>query len=408
MRSTTITTLGLAVLGFIGSASAESTSAIFVAGYDGSVRTVNLKEQNGKFSLTEVNKTDGCKTNPTWLSLEAEQQRLWCLDEGWVTGNGSINTFDVEEGGVLRHTQRRSVSAGPVQSKFLNRGSKLAVAQFGGPPDQGIRGGLTVHDISENGTMTGPVHNLTFDALATPGPKPGQDVPRGHGVTLDPSGKWMVITDYGADKLRTYSIANDGTFSLGVEMETPAGSAPRHAVFSRGCGGPKGTHPYLFVLSENANTVTTYNVSYKNDVLQLSTPSRVIDTFGGNATQETLDKAKAGEIQITRDNRFIVVTNRLDESFPGSDSIATYRINTDGSLTFVQLAPVGGISPRHFAVNRAGDKVLVSITKTSKIAVLSRDKVTGKIGEALATLDIDTKPAAGGEAAGIPAAIWYE
>lgn len=402
MRSITLALSALALLGTSSLVSAQRPTAIFVAGYDGHVRTVNLANKDGKYTLSEVNKTDGCKTNPTWLSLDFGAQRLWCLDEGWVTGNGTLNSFDVEDGGSLVHTQRRNVSASPVQTKFLAGGSQLAIAQYGGPANSSIRGGLTIHKVKADGTLSCST-NYTFEALEQPGPKPGQDVPRAHGVVTDPTGKWLVVPDYGADKIRTFRITENRTVIKGVEMETPPGSAPRHAQFAK-----LGESTYLFVLAENANTIATYEVTYVKYVLHLSTPKRVIDTFGGKATAEVLQKAKAAEIQITPDKQFLMVSNRLDKSFPDSDSISTYRINADGSLTFVQLAPVGGLAPRHFTLNKAGDMVLVSLTASSKIAVLKRDPVTGKIGETLASLAINTTTVAGGEPAGIPAAIWYE
>lgn len=410
---TSIATLGIAATSMLlPGVSAQDTTGIFVAGYDGFVRTVNLQNQDGAFSLNEVNKTDGCKGNPSWLSLDHGNQRLWCVDEGWATINGTLNTFDVEDGGNLVAYQSRNISAGPVQTKFFAKGSKLAVAQFGGAAGSNIRGGITVHSIDADGALQGDATNITFDALEQPGPKPGQDVPRGHGVTLDPTGNHLVVTDYGADKIRVFDVAND-TVTKGIEMEADPGSAPRHAVFhSSGClrNWDNSAPLFLFVLAENANTITTYNVTYDtaSGSMELSTPVKSIDTFGGNATQEMLDNAKASEIQISPDKNFVIVSNRMDNFTETGDSLSTYKIETDGSLTFVQRAAVGGKSPRHFAVNRAGDKVLVSLTASSSITVLSRDVDSGMIGEPLATLAINTTVEGTTENAGIPAAVWYE
>ncbi|KPI35839.1 6-phosphogluconolactonase [Cyphellophora attinorum] len=340
---------------------------MFAAGYDGWVRSVALDTDGTNFTLTEINKTNGCQTNPSWLALQRDQERLWCLDEGWVTGNGTLNSFDIEDDGAsLVQTQRRNVSASPVQSTFFSSGDELVIAQYGGPPNSTIRGGLTFHDVNNDGALRGAL-NLTFEALEQPGPAPGQDVPRGHGVILNPTGQWLVVTDYGADKIRTFTVQNSIVYK-GIELETPPGSAPRHAKF-----GKIGTNDYLFVVSENANTITTYNVSYSGGLLHLTPPSRVIDTFGGKASAEVLKKAKASEIQISLDNKFLMVTNRMDNSFPESDSLANYRINADGSLAFLQLVPVGGLSPRQFTLNKAGDLVLVAATASETITVLQRD-----------------------------------
>ena len=380
-----------------------SDTLIFVAGYDGYVRTVSLSADG---QLSEISKTDGCKTNPSWLFLNKESRQLWCLDEGFDQPHGTLNSFDIEDSGDLVQTQRVIVSAGPVQSTFYNVGSSLAVAvaQFGGSVNSTIRGGLTGIRVLDDGTLDEKVVNVTFDALAQPGPGPMQDVPRGHGVVLDPTfDKTLVVTDYGADKIRLFAINEDG-FSAGPEYETPVESAPRHSKFATVAG-----QTYLYVLEELANTITTYPVGNSNDqLLYLLPPTHVIDTFGGTASAETLKKANAAEILISSDNKFVLVSNRHDGSFPDSDSLATYSINADGSLSFMQLVPVGGIAPRHFTLNQAGDKVLVAVQESSKITVLERDPQTGMVGGILSSLDFDTTVETGKDPAGIPAAMSYE
>ncbi|ETN41009.1 uncharacterized protein HMPREF1541_02942 [Cyphellophora europaea CBS 101466] len=412
LSTTAVLSLAASCTLYAGAFGQDSTS-LFVAGYDGFVRTVRLDHKECKHSLSEINKTDGCGPNPNWLSLDYANQRLWCLNEGWNTPNGTVSTFDVEESGRLIAYQQRNTSASPVQSKFFDGGRKLAVAQFGGPKDSGIRGGLTIHDVAANGSLHSGVTNITFDALQTPGPANNQAVPRGHGVILDPTGKNLVVTDYGADKIRVFSITSNGTVTKGAEMEAPAGSAPRHAVFYTTVGGEdaSSTAPvYLFVLAENANTISTYNITYTSnpDLLHLSPPTRVIDTFGGNVTKELNGTAKAGEIHISPDNNFVIVSNRLDSFTMESDSLSTYKINADGSLTFIQRVAAGGISPRHFKLNKAGDKVVVSHGVTSNIAVLKRDVTTGMIGAPLASLTFNTSAPGTSENLGIPMAIWYE
>jgi 6-phosphogluconolactonase (cycloisomerase 2 family) len=405
MKYTNILTLTLSLAGLsslLTGAAAQIDTGILVAGYDGFVRTLSL--QNNQ--LSEINKTTGCGANPTWLSLDFANQRLWCLDEGWNTVNGSLNTFDIEDNLRLQPYQSRNVSAGPVQSNFFAKGSQIAIAQFGGGPGSNIRGGLTVHSIVPEGKLQGSPLNITFDALPQPGPQKGQDVPRGHGVVVDPTGRHLVVTNYGADKLHVFHITKDGKLVKGPEMETPPGSAPRHAQFL----AAKNNATYLFVLSEIANTVTTYNVTYDAaHRLHLFPPSRVIDTLGGNATTETRNVSRAGEIQISPDKRFLMVSNRLDKFTPTSDSLSTFAINADGSLTFLQRIAVGGSAPRHFVLNKKGNRVLVSVTANSTVVVFERDVKTGLLREeALASFRIDTAATPGGDMAGVPMAVWYE
>jgi len=380
-------------------------ATIFVAGYDGFVRTVQLSTEGSSSKLTLVNQTDGCKTNPSWLTVDIENHRLWCLDEGFVAGFGTLNQFDIEDNGILTPVQHRNVSASPVHSKLYNGGKNIALAQFGNADATGIRGGLTIHSINEKGTL-GEMVNHTFDALPAPGPRAGQAVPRGHGVYPDPKDKNLVVLDYGADVIRTFNLIPDGTGSLniGSVLALPKGTGPRHAAFF---SHTPTSQLYLFVISEFLNTISTFTVNYDaNDAIVLAGPTHVIDTFGGKADAATLINAKAAEIRVSYDSKFLIASNRNDTSFPESDSLATFRVKDDGSLDFVQLAAAGGLFPRAFQVNLKGDRVLVAAQTDSKITVLDRNPQTGIIGNVLAELAINTT--VDGVAAGLPAAIWNE
>jgi len=107
----------------------------------------------------------------------------------------------------------------------------------------------------------------------------------------------------------------------------------------------------------------------------------------------------------------LTVSNRNDSSFQienynprnqtlePSDSLATYRLRSNGKLSFVQLAPAGGIYPRNFAFNKAGDRVAVPMQTSERLVVLERNATSGRIGSAVADLPIE------GE---LTAVIWDE
>lgn len=377
-------------------------TTFFVAGYDGFVRTLQLTGQGNSSALTLLNQTDACGSNPSWLSIEITKHRVWCLDEGFVAGFGTLNSFDIEENGSLSPMEHRNVSASPVHSRIYNGGKNIVLAQFGNADPSGIRGGLTVHSIGDNGAL-GAFTNITFPALSAPGPRPGQALPRAHGVFSDPKDKNLVVLDYGADLIRVYSQGADGNLTEGAVTKLEPGTGPRHArFFQHSADSPL----YLLVLSEFLNTISTFNVSYEKDNLVLTGPSHVIDTFGGWANATRLQDAKAAEIRVTYDNKFVIVSNRNDTAFPNSDSLSTFKVNPDGSLLPVQIAAAGGRFPRSFQVNLKGDKVLVAAQTDSKVIVLGRNPQTGYIAGPIASLAINTT--VDGVAAGLPAAIWNE
>lgn len=69
--------------------------------------------------------------------------------------------------------------------------------------------------------------------LAQPGPNPSrQDAPHVHEVVLDPTGKFVLAPDLGADLVRVYSIdAVAGTLTECPALVAAPGSGPRHAAF---------------------------------------------------------------------------------------------------------------------------------------------------------------------------------
>jgi 6-phosphogluconolactonase (cycloisomerase 2 family) len=105
---------------------------------------------------------------------------------------------------------------------------------------------------------------FTF-TMSTPGPDPGrQALPHPHQAILDPTTRFIVIPDLGADVVRFFSFEN-GVDSL-TEHEplvVAPGSGPRHVAF----WSPDGEEStvFMYVLAELASEVTAYRVDYLED-----------------------------------------------------------------------------------------------------------------------------------------------
>ena len=66
----------------------------------------------------------------------------------------------------------------------------------------------------------------------------------------------------------------------------------------------------------------------------------------------------------------------------GHNSIVVYaRDVKTGALTFVQHAPCGGKTPRHFKIDPTGKWLLCAHQDSNTISVLKLDPETGKLGE---------------------------
>lgn len=64
-----------------------------------------------------------------------------------------------------------------------------------------------------------------------------------------------------------------------------------------------------------------------------------------------------------------------------SDSLINYAINTDtGALEYVERFEAGGVGPRQFSINKAGDLLAVGLQKSSLVAFITRDVESGNFG----------------------------
>jgi 6-phosphogluconolactonase (cycloisomerase 2 family) len=81
------------------------------------------------------------------------------------------------------------------------------------------------------------------------------------------------------------------------------------------------------------------------------------------------------------DSRFVYASNR------GHDSIAVFAHDEKtGALAFIQHAPCGGKTPRHFKIAPGGKWLLCAHQDSDSISVLPRDPLTGRLGAASDTV----------------------
>jgi 6-phosphogluconolactonase (cycloisomerase 2 family) len=98
------------------------------------------------------------------------------------------------------------------------------------------------------------------------------------------------------------------------------------------------------------------------------------------------------------DNHFLLASLRKYSSFTipspldptatiPSDSLLTYAINpSSGALTLIDAVAAGGSSPKQFSLNKAGDKIAVSVQNDGWVVVFERDAKTEKVGERVAVV----------------------
>ena len=378
-------------------AATSSAYKLYVSSYAGNITTFDLIEHSASYQLHQLQTSQGCAPNASWLHLDAKNNNMYCLDEGMATSIGSLNSFKVNQtSGALTPVKRMNTTNAPVNSALYTSpsGEQLLAVAF-------YANGLGTYKLDPKTASFTPLDTINL-TMSAPGPNAArQAAPHPHQVLVDPFNKYLVIPDLGADLIRVYYI-DPHTLRITPRPSIPVvpGSGPRHGVFQRvpvashsPSGGTKAARNipeiYYYLVTELTNTLTGYRLSYKPfkgglglDIVSNSTMTYgpANKTFAGNAAAE-----------IALNGNFLTVSNRnatvFDIKNPNpknatlekSDAMATFTADK-GKVTFQQITPAGGSFARNFAVSPDGKFVAVGLQMSDRLVVYGRCPKTGKLG----------------------------
>lgn len=242
--------------------------------------------------------------------------------------------------------------------------------------------------------------------MSAPGPDPyRQDKPHPHSVFTDPTGRFLLSADLGADLIRIFSIdAPTGKLTDCPAAATGAGDGPRHGEFWKSPSGAL----YLYIVNELAGSVTAWTVTTPSasagGCLSLS-KIQSASTYPSGKTPPA--GSKSAEVRVAGD--FVYATNRNDQSFGSQqDSAATFAIDTStGKLSFVEATNTHSYFPRTFVINKAGDAVAFGGQTSSTVVVVARNVSTGRLGDVVAQLQVGSPGTVNNED-GLSAVLWDE
>lgn len=229
--------------------------------------------------------------------------------------------------------------------------------------------------------------------LSAPGTIPErQEAPHPHQALFDPTGRFVVVPDLGADLIRIFGV-NGKKFTVKTPISTSPGRGPRHGAFYPPTGIPK----YYYLVAELACTVSVYSVSYTaTDIvlkeLQIVSTLAANDTATPTSGAPPLSTPSAAEIAIDPKGKTLYAANRNDKAFFGSHSIAAFSINSTGELNLDTLFPSGVLTPRHISLDPTGEWLVTEGQDSDDIKVFRKDQATGF----MATSAVASLPVAGG------------
>jgi 6-phosphogluconolactonase len=300
-------------------------------------------------ALTRLTAVDAV-ADPSFLTLSGDAATLYCVSE---TPDGAVAAFALRNPDapelLARVASRGSV---PTHLSLALGGRALLVANYG----SGTVSVLPVLDGGAGGGGIGAAADVVHHHGS--GPVPGrQESPHAHQVLPDPTGRWVLAVDLGADTVYVYALDPSALrLRPHASLRLRAGIGPRHLVF----------HPYgrvVYLVNELSPVLSVCRWDggagrlEEVDQVTLAAPGAEGPEYPSNAV-------------VSPDGRFVHAAVR------GSDTLAVLAADETGEvLEPVTTVPCGGGWPRHLAA--AGGRLYVSNERSGTVAWFDVDPRTG-------------------------------
>ena len=295
--------------------------------------------------------------NPSFLLAHPQAEVIYCVnetddyresDDKLLSSTGAVSAFlkaDLGREGFFLDliNQQPSLGADPCHICINHDGRFLAVSNYSG-------GSFTTFGLEQDGYIE------SFQSLTThTGSGPAADrqaCAHVHSAML--VGEHLFIADLGADRVSRYQVSNIGeVVGTQTHITAKSGAGPRFMA---------NNDTSLFGLNELDNTLSSYDLA----TLSLS---QTIHTLKDSSAVSI-----AAHLTITRDKRFLYLSNR------GEDSIAVVQIEPE--LRLVQTISTAGEHPRHFTLTPDEQFLIVANQDTDNLVIFNRDSVSGQLSSA--------------------------
>ena len=202
---------------------------LYASHYNGNISALKLEHDtsarasnSSKLSITA--KYPACGVQPSWLNLHKESNMLYCSDENILPG--TLSAFVMDAQGGLSQTAKVDTIGGGVHNAVYHAGESafVAIAHYS-------NASISTYPLPlVNGSQAKQVVKFNFTG---PGPvAERQAASHPHQILLDPSGRFVLVPDLGADKIHLFSIdKTSGSLNQCPDVTLPGGSGPRHAAF---------------------------------------------------------------------------------------------------------------------------------------------------------------------------------
>ena len=346
-----------------GSKSPPDGDLLYVGTYTVGTRSegiylVRMDRRSGR--LQRVGSVDA-GANPSFLGTHPNGRCLYAVKEleqynGQPTGAVSAFAIAKDTGALTRLDEQPSGGGAPCFVSVDKSGRVALVANYAG-------GSLALLPIQANGALAPAAHVVQHTGKGPNAER--QAAPHAHCILADPSNRFVLAADLGADRVFVYHLDLEGRSLRHIEEGDAvmrAGAGPRHIAFHP-------TLPLVFVANELDSTVATLRFDAERGALSpLDTRSTV--PAGWTGTNYPAD------IHLAASGRTLYLSNR------GHNSIAVFSVAEStggGALALEQVVSTEGDWPRNFSLDPTGRWLLVANQRSDSVVVFGRDQDNGRL-----------------------------
>src|SRR5512132_457423 len=297
--------------------------------------------------------------NPSFLAIHPNGSTLYAVNEvekhnGRATGAVSAFAIARDTGALTRRNEQPSEGGAPCYVSVDRSGRVVLVANY-------VGGSVALLPIQLDGSLA-PATQVVQHMGAGPNVA-RQSAPHAHCIVADPSNRFALAADLGADRVFVYRLDLDGKSLRHIEggdAVMRAGAGPRHIAFHP-------TLPLVFVANELDSTVATLRFDAERGALS-PIDSRSTVPAGWTGTNYPAD------IHVASSGRTLYVSNR------GHNSLAVFSVaKSTGALTLDQVVSTEGDWPRNFSLDPTSRGLLDANQRSDSIVVFRRDQKSGRL-----------------------------
>jgi 6-phosphogluconolactonase len=320
---------------------------LYVGTYTENIHLVRMDRRSGE--LTPVG-TANAGARPSFLSIHPNRRVLYAVNEREKDGGVSAFAIDKATGGLTKLNEQPSQGGAPCYVSVDRTGRFALIANY-------LGGNVGLLPIEANGALA-PAQMVQHTGTGPNAER--QEAPHAHCIIPDPTNRFALAADLGADRVFVYRLDIEGKALRHVgEAVMRAGAGPRHLAFHP-------TLPLVFVANELDSTLATLRFDSGAGTLS---PQSAISTLppGWTGTNYPAD------IHVAANGRTLYVSNR------GHNSIARFSVTAAGALEFKETVPSLGDWPRNFSLDPTERWLLVAHQRSNSVIVFGRDPGTGRL-----------------------------